>query len=290
MSEKNISVILPVYNSEKTIAECIDNALLSLREYDELIIIDDGSTDDTSNICMDYAWNYSNIIYRQQERKGLFNARLEGIKIATGEYVSFIDADDVCAEKRFEVMHSVVSDNDADIIFFGAIIKKEGCDTQIFDADMFPGKYSSKKIIDSFGKMLFGRLDSDDNSYTGYLWNTLISRDALNGLEEYADEKIRYYDDEIIMLHALMKAQKCVISEKKLYRYESTKRKALKEKKSYSPKNWENIFNVYNLKREMAIENDMYNSDIKFRLSTFLGPISFMRFIVGQDSAVPRTL
>lgn len=290
MSEKRISVILPVHNSERTIAECIDNALLSLREQDELIIIDDGSTDDTQNICMDYAWNCENVIYKQQKRKGLFLARLEGIRVATGDYISFIDADDVCAEKRFSVMHSVASSTDADIIFFGAIIKKEGYDTQIYDVDMGSGSYTRKRVLDSFGKMFFGKLESDDNAYTGYLWNTLISRDVLSGVEEYADEKIRKYDDEIIMLHALMKAQKCLVSEKKLYRYEYPSGRTLSEKKSYSPKNWENIVAVYNLKRELAIENDIYNSDIKDRLLNFLGPISFMRFIIGQDSAVPRTL
>ena len=288
MSEKNISVILPVYNSEKTIAECIENALLSLRESDELIIIDDGSTDNTPDICMDYAWKCPNIVYKQQENRGLFMAKLEGIRVSRGEYISFIDADDVCAEKRYKVMHSVAAENDADIIFFGAIIKREGFDTKVYDSEMFPGTYSSKKVIDSFGKMLFGTLDSDDNSYTGYLWNTLIKREVLYGMEEYAGEKIRYYDDEIIMLHALMKADKCVVSEKKLYRYDYSSYKAIRKKKSYGPQNWENIVTVYNLKKEMAIENDIYNSEIKSRLSTFLGPISFMRFIIGQDSAVPK--
>ncbi len=288
--EKSISVILPVYNSEKTIAECIENALVSLREYDELIIVDDGSTDDTQNICMKYAWNHPNVLYNYQESKGIFLARLEGIKIATGDYISFIDADDVCAENRFKVMHSVAASNNADIIFFGATIKKEGCDTEVFDADMVPGNYTSKKVIDSFGKMLFGRLQSDDNSYTGYLWNTLISKDAISGLEDYADERIRYFDDEIILLHALMKAENCLVSEKKLYRYDYSSYKASRKKKSYSPKYWENLVAVYNLKKEMAIENDMYNSEIESRLSTFLGPISFVRFIIGQNSIVPRTM
>lgn len=290
MNEKNISIILPVYNAEKTIAKCIDNALLSLRDDDELIIVDDGSTDDTPRICMDYAWNYSNVFFKQQKNKGLFHGKLEGIRIAKGEYVSFIEADDVCAEKRYSIMHSVVSVNDADIIFFGAIIKKDGCDTKVYDPDMFPGRYSKKKIIDTFGKKLFGKIESDDNSYTGYLWNTLIKRDVLSGMEEYVDEKIRYYDDEIIMLHALMRAKKCVVSEKKIYRYDYAGCKTNRKKKNFSPKNWENIFAVYNLKKGIAIENDMYNSEIEFRLSSFLGPISFMRFIIGQDYAMTKTI
>ena len=93
--KKNISVVMPVYNAENTIAECIKSVLRSLQDSDELIIVDDGSADNTANICKDYAYSNNNIIYIYQSNKGTFSARLTGLKYSKGEYISFIDADDI---------------------------------------------------------------------------------------------------------------------------------------------------------------------------------------------------
>ena len=82
------------------------------------------------------------------------------------------------------------------------------------------------------------------------------------------------------MLYAVLNAEKCTVSEKKLYCYEHLSYNGEGAKKVHWPKKWENIATVYCMKRKMAIDNNMYNSEIQQRLATFLGPISFMRFIM----------
>lgn len=92
-----ISVIIPVYNGEKYLSQAIDSVLTQSLRPHEIIVVNDGSTDNTEDICKGYG---DNIRYVKQENKGAASARNEGINIAQGEYLSFLDADDLWMENR----------------------------------------------------------------------------------------------------------------------------------------------------------------------------------------------
>ena len=94
-----ISIIIPVYNGEKYIREAVDSALNQTYKDFEIIVIDDGSKDSTPNILETYG---SKIKWKSQENKGQASAINEGIKMAKGEYIAYLDADDVCLPERFE--------------------------------------------------------------------------------------------------------------------------------------------------------------------------------------------
>lgn len=95
-----VSVIIPVYNSEKYIREAIDSALNQSYKDFEVIVIDDGSKDNTLSIIRKYN---RGIRWKSQENKGQASAINEGIKMAKGEYVAYLDADDVCVPERLEI-------------------------------------------------------------------------------------------------------------------------------------------------------------------------------------------
>ena len=90
-----LSIIVPMYNAQDTISECIDSILdQKFKEY-ELILVDDGSTDDTLKICKTYAEKDQRIIIVPLEKNmGLINARKTGVEIAKAEYIGFVDSDD----------------------------------------------------------------------------------------------------------------------------------------------------------------------------------------------------
>ena len=94
MEKIKISIIVPVYNVENYIAECVDSILQQNLKNAEIILVDDGSTDGSGKICDTYASNYSFIKVIHQENKGLSGARNAGITNATGEYLMFLDSDD----------------------------------------------------------------------------------------------------------------------------------------------------------------------------------------------------
>ena len=85
-----ISVIIPVYNGEKYISECIESVLKQTFRDFEIIVINDGSTDNTAEICR----KFKNIRYFYQENKGVSKAREKGLQVSKGEYITFIDSDD----------------------------------------------------------------------------------------------------------------------------------------------------------------------------------------------------
>ena len=93
-----ISIIVPVYNVENYLKECIDSILRQeFRDY-EIILVDDGSKDDSGKICDEYGKKYSFISVIHKKNGGLSDARNFGLKIAKGEYILFIDSDDYIAK------------------------------------------------------------------------------------------------------------------------------------------------------------------------------------------------
>ncbi len=94
-----VSVIIPAYNAEKYIHEAIDSVLNQTFKDFEIIVINDGSTDNTSKILESYG---NKIRWKSQENKGQASAQNEGIKIAKGDYLAYLDADDICFPKRLE--------------------------------------------------------------------------------------------------------------------------------------------------------------------------------------------
>ena len=89
-----ISVIVPVYNVEKYLEACIDSILQQTYEKIEIILVDDGSTDSCGKICDEYASKDSRLKVLHKGNGGLSSARNAGIKVATGEWITFIDSDD----------------------------------------------------------------------------------------------------------------------------------------------------------------------------------------------------
>ena len=110
-----ISVIVPVYKVEKYLADCVDSILAQTYKDFELILVDDGSPDSCGKICDAYAAKDSRVRVIHQENQGLSGARNSGIDIAQGEYVTFIDSDDLVSTDYLETLHSGIAQNKADI-------------------------------------------------------------------------------------------------------------------------------------------------------------------------------
>lgn len=110
-----ISVIVPVYNIEAYLASCLDSILNQTYKNLEIILIDDGSTDSSGKICDDYAQKDSRIVVFHQQNSGVSRARNHGIIEATGEYVSFVDGDDIIAPEMYEVLYNNMKCYSADI-------------------------------------------------------------------------------------------------------------------------------------------------------------------------------
>lgn len=111
------SVIIPVFNAEKFIEYTINSVLNQTYKNFELIIINDGSTDSSHNICKQYYEKYENIIYIEKENTGVSDTRNFGLNIATGEYILFLDADDILPNNTLEIFNNKILTKKYNVIF-----------------------------------------------------------------------------------------------------------------------------------------------------------------------------
>ncbi|HEM5188819.1 TPA: glycosyltransferase, partial [Streptococcus suis] len=118
MSKILLSVIIPVYQVEKYLKRCIDSVLAQKFIDYEIILVDDGSTDSSPEICDEYSIEHPHISVIHKENGGLSDARNVGIKHAVGEYIFFLDSDDWISPTMFESLKEIISSKKHDIIHF----------------------------------------------------------------------------------------------------------------------------------------------------------------------------
>ena len=114
--DSKISVIVPVYNVEPYVRECIESICGQTYRHLEIILVDDGSTDQSGAICDEYARKDSRVQIVHQKNGGLSAARNTGIAMATGEYISLIDSDDFIGRQMLERMLAAAKASHADIV------------------------------------------------------------------------------------------------------------------------------------------------------------------------------
>ena len=133
-----ISVVIPVYNVEKYLANCLDSVTNQTYQNLEIICIDDGSTDNSPQILKTFAAKDKRIISIMQKNKGVSAARNAGLQKASGDYIAFIDSDDFVHPQFLEVMLHLLMKNEADVAFCGFVKNKNGQPTanKIFFEDI----------------------------------------------------------------------------------------------------------------------------------------------------------
>lgn len=117
-----ISIIVPIYNVEKYLARCIDSILIQTFEDFELILVNDGSTDNSGKICEEYKCRDKRIKVIHKENKGVSSARNTGIKNSLGEYIYFIDPDDWIEKNAIETLYKLAKKENYDLIQFKYIV------------------------------------------------------------------------------------------------------------------------------------------------------------------------
>lgn len=117
-----ISAIVPVYNAEKYLADCLNSIVEQTVSFNEVILINDGSTDSSRNICEEYCGKYNFIKLLNQENEGPSEARNIGIKAAESDYIIFIDSDDMVREDMLLKIKEALKDDAYDAIFYDAVV------------------------------------------------------------------------------------------------------------------------------------------------------------------------
>lgn len=207
-----LSVIVPVYNVQKYLAECIDSIINQSYSQYELIIVDDGSTDKSRSICEYYSTLDEKIKVIHQENQGLSAARNAGLLSARGRYVIFIDSDDIITKDCFKESINKIESSKADLVLFKYRDIKDVKDIKnnysITEPEFPIGTYSG---IDAC-KFLFQR------KYENYSWRILAKRRV------YIENNIlfpvnRAYEDRATTYKLLLRSERVCFLDKYLYFY-----------------------------------------------------------------------
>ena len=142
------TVVIPMYNSQETIVKCLDSLIQQTDVPYEIVIINDGSTDNSKNICNNYAKKDCRIKIINQKNLGPSAARNIGINIAKGEYIIFVDADDYVSNNFFETIDKNIED-DVEILKYNIKYHGDRIDGNIFNTTSFP-KTDGEKVLKSF--------------------------------------------------------------------------------------------------------------------------------------------
>lgn len=213
MDRKFFSIIIPVYNSEKFLEYCIQSILAQSFESYEIILIDDGSTDNSGDICDYYKKEFpNNFIVIHQKNSGQLYARQAGLRIASGEYVFFVDSDDALAEDSLKYLNTVICENNADMCILNWRYMKQ--DNSLRKDDI-KGLFEEGVISKD---KLFKKVVQTDN--LNPLWLKVCKR-SLFDLNKKAEDFsfIRHGEDLLQSLPAMAKAEKIYYTSRVIYHY-----------------------------------------------------------------------
>lgn len=197
--EEMISVIIPTYNSSNTIICCVDSVLRQNYEKIEVIIVDDGSSDDTYEICMSRYENNDKVkLLCHDYNQGVSVARNDALDIAKGAYISFCDSDDFMEADMLNKMFQAAKKYDADIVSCGiyGIRHKTHVDTIYMNTD---------EMVKSVLK------------YGGFVWNKLFRKKSIENVR--FDTELSFCEDFLFLLSCIVLANKMVYISHNLYHY-----------------------------------------------------------------------
>lgn len=216
-----LSIIIPVYNCSQTLPYCIESLLSQTYSNYEILLIDDGSTDSSFQICQSYSQSYSCIHTHQIPHSGVSAARNYGLLQAVGDYITFADSDDYVEPDIYETMiNSIISQN-TKLCICGYYTEKSAASTPII------GNY--QKILSSRDVLT---LMFTEDIIGGFVWNKLYARELL--AHEQFDTSISICEDLVFNTKLLLSlSQNISYVDKPLYHYKISDASATNTKRYF---------------------------------------------------------
>ena len=202
-----ISVIVPVFNVEQYLNQCVESLLQQTYKNIEIILVDDGSTDGSGVLCDEWDINEERIRTIHTENHGLSAARNVGIKSAKGNYIYFIDSDDWVETDILETLFQNINLNDADLS--SCAMKKDYGDSNLTFQ-------KNRECICVSQKQMFHEILCNEFVY-GYVCNKLFRKRLVDGL--LFDENLFSQEDMDFTMRYLKRCIKCVYTESEYYHY-----------------------------------------------------------------------
>lgn len=260
MKYDKISVVVPVYNAEPYLKHCIESICNSSYRNLEIILVDDGSTDGSGEICDQYARIDDRVRVIHKENGGPSSARNAGLNVATGEYIGFVDSDDVVDPKMYETLYADMRENHAQI---------SSCGCKLMYKDRTVPNRETGELSVLYGQEALKALLSE-KQIASSVSNKLYEKELFSDIR--FDETISYGEDRLTNYYLIKAADRIVIRDRCLYTYR--KRKGSATTQPFSAKQFSRIEAAKRIKAD--VEENMpqlrsygINQLVKAMLSTY---------------------
>lgn len=226
-----ISVIVPVCNIDRYIGTCIESILDQTYERLEILLVDDGSTDRSPEICDLYGRKDGRIRVIHQANRGLVSARKAGLRASNGDHISYVDGDDWIESGFIESMYAAASSTGADIVCAGHSRDLFARSERSYDT-VPAGVYEGEKLEGLWKQMIsYGGFYRP--GITTYVWGKLFRREILSPVQMSVDDRIRIGEDGAVTYPALLRCGKVVVMRDTSYHYRQREDSMLKQSDGY---------------------------------------------------------
>ena len=209
--KSKVSIIIPIYNHEKYLRECLDSVINQTMNDIEIICVNDGSTDGSFAILKEYANNDNRLKIVDKKNTGLGPSRNVGLDYISGEYVMFLDSDDMLRNNACEVAYGKIKESNSDILSFGWNV--------FTDTNNLVYKKISKdyKLVDKNISFMNNDWENALKTDHPYLWNKIYKTDFIKG---YRFLKIKFFAEDVDMIYKLFnRCNKITLIEDVLYKH-----------------------------------------------------------------------
>ena len=271
-----ISVIVPIYNNEKSAEECIGSILSQSFENFELILVDDGSTDGSSDICDRYGRKDSRVKVIHNTNHGVSHARNTGIEMASGEYIAFVDADDYINKDTLKIAYDNIRKNEVDVVIWNNFFCKGESEKENIEfpkTSIINNRTVRNELVvttlcptmTSFGenaKVFVGM---------GFVWNKLFKKELIDKNEIRFDSGVELYEDVAFICKYMNNVESVSFVDTPLYHYRVSDKGATLR---YKPNIIEsNKLLMKSLDAILDVSKPMINEAYNCRLIRMLGNI-----------------
>lgn len=280
MKEK-VSIIVPIYNSSKTLDRCIKSLLAQSYDNIEIILVNDGSKDSSFSICESYKKSNSNIILKHKENGGVSSARNLGIQTASGSYIIFVDSDDY-VEPNF-VVNFINGGGNSDLVIQGFyVVQNNQKVTSVFMPTM--GYDEAWKVVKY--------LEETPNVHNGYLWHRMFKACIIKENNIFFKEGVNFAEDGLFFLEYLKYVSNTTFINSVGYHYILSDGSLTKKGNSYSPEFFKKLFSDYKKGLTNVVEDIDKNPIYKKMVNEYLFRLLeywFVRKIFIQKSMNSKT-
>lgn len=267
-----ISVIVPLYNAERFLNKCVESIVNQTYRDLEIILVNDGSQDESLQICKEFASKDSRIIVLSKENGGQMSAWIEGVKNSHGDFLAFVDSDDFLDLSTYEKMISVAKKTNADIVMCGRrVFGKNSCSE---DYLLNYKDYYDKNSINEIHSKVFPNLR---DSISQSRWDKLFRRELLvSNMNLYCKQLVRTMEDRFIVSSCLLSSNSLAIIHEPLYQCRLINNSSSKKAR---PELYDIVKLLYRTQQQMLLDKGLE----QYRHNLELSNLDFIKIIVVRN-------